>query len=186
MSCPHACITPTSWPLYLARTVLRKGRPIGLGDWKCIHIGAERDDRTRLSAAQDSDDAVASDAGLDLEAERLEVCGDERGGAGLLEGELGMLMDVAPPLDELRRKGRRPLLDVVKGRGIRCLSREGDGSGEEQRRDAHRDDMRRSSHEAIGGLACRKGRFLESARPGAGSYRVVRDVAHPDVLGFCT
>jgi hypothetical protein len=82
-------------------------------DRQRIHVGAERHHAARLSSLEDADHAGVADAGLHLVAQRRQMLGDQRRGAGLVIGELGVLMDVAPPGDDLvleaQRRRRHPL-----------------------------------------------------------------------------
>ena len=71
-----------------------------LGDRQRIHVGAQRDDRARERALQQSDDTGVGDAALHLvEADRAQVGLHDVGGAELAVAELGMRMQVTPPRD---------------------------------------------------------------------------------------
>ena len=84
------------------RLGLRRERHVDpLLDRQRIHVGTQRHHAAGLAALQDADHAGDADAGLDLDAELREVLGGERGGARLLVGKLGVLVDVAPPGDDL-------------------------------------------------------------------------------------
>jgi len=113
-------------------------QPFRLRDGQCVHVGAKRDHRPWLSTLKNSDDAIAADARPNLEAERLQVRGDECRGARLLEGQLGMLMNVATPLDELGRESARALLDVAEDGGVGSLSSKSIWSSKKQQRSSHR------------------------------------------------
>ena len=81
------------------------GELVALGDRQRIHVGAQADRAQAASAADRANDAGAADAAVGLDAERLEVAGDERGGTVLLEREFGMGMDVATDRGEPRVMG---------------------------------------------------------------------------------
>jgi len=83
------------------RTIRQPGQ---LLDRERIHVGAQPDDFVGLSlaATNDADHAGAADAGDDLvAAERLELVGDDAGGAMDVEAELWMGVQVAPPAGDL-------------------------------------------------------------------------------------
>src|ERR1051326_2597375 len=72
--------------------------PVLLVDVESIHVGAKTDGPVAwLVALQRPDDAGAGKAAMDLDAELGEALGDERGGAMLVEGGLGVGVDVAAP-----------------------------------------------------------------------------------------
>ena len=87
-----------------------------------------------LPPLQDADDSGAGDAGLHLDAQGAEVVRDQLGGADFLQPQLGMLVDVAAPGDDLRQDlGGR----AVDCRGHRIRSR----LGQRKRwRDGEKDD----------------------------------------------
>ena len=92
-SCPHACITPG-----VARAVRERVR---LPDRQRVHVGAQPEASSRGPAPQHADHAGFSDAAVHLDAERLEPRRDQLGGAFLLEAELRVRVDVAPPFAHL-------------------------------------------------------------------------------------
>ena len=77
-----------------------------------VHVGSQRDAAAGPGAFEDADNAGAGDAGADFEAERAEMLGDERRGAGFLVAELGMLVKVAAPGDEFGFDGRGAFADL--------------------------------------------------------------------------
>ena len=70
-------------------------------DRQRIHVGAQRHDRTGLAALQHAHHAGFADAGSDFVAQGFQVLGGQRRRARLVIGEFGILMDVAPPGDDL-------------------------------------------------------------------------------------
>ena len=61
-----------------------------------IHVGAQADRLLpRLPALQGADHAGGGEPAMDLDAPRLQLVGDDLRGPLLLEGRLGMAMDVA-------------------------------------------------------------------------------------------
>jgi hypothetical protein len=79
---------------------IRKPRPFGYGD--CVHVRADEHSRAGLDSGEICDHACPTDARSDREAKRLQPFADDRGGSPLREGELGMSMQIAPELDEIR------------------------------------------------------------------------------------
>jgi hypothetical protein len=81
------------------------GRQGGIGDvtrlldGQGVHIGAQGDDR--VTGAAFPDDACAPDGGTNAAAHGTQLLRDKRGGAGLLEAELGVAVDIPPPGGEL-------------------------------------------------------------------------------------
>ncbi len=61
-------MTPTSWPLKVVRTVLLERKRPGLGDWKRIHVGAERDDEPG-ARREERHHAMTADVVVDFDAE---------------------------------------------------------------------------------------------------------------------
>ena len=86
-----------------------------------VHVRAQRHYASRLAALEDADYAGVRDGRLHLDAERFEAIGDQLRGAELAVAELGMLVDVAAALDDLRLDGG--------GRGIKPLVESGGGEG---------------------------------------------------------
>jgi len=78
-----------------------EGEPRGLFHRQRIHVGAQHHNRTGLAALQQRDHARVGDTSRDVEAEPAQVPGDKRRGAEFLLAELGMLVDIAPPSDQL-------------------------------------------------------------------------------------
>ena len=90
-----------------------------------VHVGPQGDDRRGGTAAEDSDDAGVSDAGPHLQAKRPQVRGHDPRRAQLAVAELGVLVDVAPPGDDLRLDLCRERGDV-RGHGRAAVRRRGD------------------------------------------------------------
>ena len=65
-----------------------------------------------LGAFEHADDARPADARAHLDAELAQVIGDECRGARLLAGELGVLVDVTPPGDDLVVHRERATVDL--------------------------------------------------------------------------
>ncbi len=106
-SWPQACITPLlhAGPLGAA----------GLVDRQRIHVGAQAQALRALAAHQRADHAGAADAALDRVAPAFELVGHQRGGAVLLEGQLGVAVDVAAQADELTGPGLQRVQQVGHG-----------------------------------------------------------------------
>jgi hypothetical protein len=96
------------------RPLLRRERHVGaLLDRQPVHVGAQGDHWPRQPAAQHADDAGDRDLRADVvEAELLQVGGDDRGGADLAVAELRVRMQVAPPGDQLRFDRRHGGVDL--------------------------------------------------------------------------
>jgi hypothetical protein len=79
-------------------------------DVQRIHIGAQSD-RTiaGLRAFERADDAGPGDTAIDGNAERFEEAGDQFRRLMLLEGGLGMRVDLTPPLRHLGMKLGNPI-----------------------------------------------------------------------------
>ena len=96
-----------------------EGQVDPLLDRQRIHVGAQRHDRAGLAALEHADHAGFADPGRDLVAQGAQVPGRQRRRARLVIGKLGMLMDVAPPGDDLgleaKRRRRDPLRDLAAG-----------------------------------------------------------------------
>jgi hypothetical protein len=76
-----------------------------------IGIGAQRDRRPGKLAGDHRDDASAGDRAR-READRAQALGDELRRLDLAAGELGVLMQVPAPLDQLALDRRRPAVDL--------------------------------------------------------------------------
>lgn len=137
MSCPQACITPTSWPLYVARTVLLNGTSTNSVTGSAVHVGAQRDYRAGAPATKNADDAVATNSGLHLEPECLEVLRDQRSGSRLLERQLGMLVNVAAPLHDTGRDLDGLTVDVRVQSLERWLRLQDDWNREKDEKESH-------------------------------------------------
>ncbi len=117
-----------------------------LGDGERIHVGAEGDDRPRLPASQDADDPGAPDGSLHLEPERAQVLLHQRGGALLLERQLRVLVNVAPPGDDLGHHVDHACLDLARewiGRRL-ALRKERGGEDEWCGQTGEREELTRS------------------------------------------
>ena len=100
-----------------------------LGHRQRVHVGAQGDDRARPSALDHGDDAGPGHTGPRLEPERPEPLGDELRGLDLAVAELGALVQVAAPLDELRAARRQRGVDPC---GHRRRLERGGGRGAER------------------------------------------------------
>ena len=70
---------------------------VRLKQGKRVHVGAQADRARRVARAQRADDAGSGEAAVDLDSERFELGGHDAGGPRLLEGELGMGVDILAP-----------------------------------------------------------------------------------------
>ncbi len=104
-----------------------------------IGIGAQRDRRSRKLARDHRDDARAGDRAR-LEPDRAQALGDELRRLDLAAGELGVLMEMPAPLDQLRLDRRRAAVDLggervraacARARGV---SRRRDGGLQREKR----------------------------------------------------
>ena len=121
VSCPQACITPTSCPSYLDGDLAGEGDVDLFANRQPVHVGAQRHHRAWPAALQNGDDASAGDAGLRFESEGLEAIGDVLRGLQLAVGELGPLVKIPAPLQQFGLDGGGELVDL--GRERRCPCR---------------------------------------------------------------
>jgi hypothetical protein len=99
-----------------------------------IHVGAQRDHRAGQGAFQQADHAGVRHFRVDfIQAELAQVRRDDGRGARLAVAELGMLVEIAPPGDDLRLDlvrcgidpgGRRTGGRVVLRHGVSLVRRE--------------------------------------------------------------
>ena len=94
-------MTGTVWPSHVALAVDLNGTSTRSSTGSASMSARKATTRPGLAALQDADHAGDADAGLHLDAELRQMLGGERRGARLLVGELGVLVDVAPPGDDL-------------------------------------------------------------------------------------
>src|SRR4051812_7834821 len=80
---------------FMARAVGQVG---GLLDRQRIHIGPETNRPRRIADAQPADDPRLADPAKHLIAEFGELLRDQIGSPPFLESELGMGVDIAPPV----------------------------------------------------------------------------------------
>ena len=120
VSCPQACMTPTSCPSYLDDALLAKGTSTSSRTGKPVHVGAQRHHRARPAALEDGDDAGAGDAGLRLEPEGLEAVGDVFRRLDLAVGELRALVQIPAPLEQFGLDRGGQLVDLARER--RCAA----------------------------------------------------------------
>ena len=84
----------------------RHGAGVGearpLLDRQRVHVGPDGQGRPGPTADQRADHSRAADPSLDRNAEAAQLLGHERGGPHLLEGQLGMSVDVASQPDQPR------------------------------------------------------------------------------------
>ena len=127
---------------------------VDLGDGERIHVGAQPD-RGAVTVHEAADDAGPGQAAVDLDPELAKLGGDEVGGARLLEGDLGMRVQIPPPgghlgveLGDVGNDGHdggelRPLSDQIESISwLRTCLRE-DGLACPRRRGSKRDAGRR-------------------------------------------
>jgi hypothetical protein len=96
-----------------------KGEVHLLRDRQGVHVGAQRDDRAGLAAAQRRDHAMAGDAGLRLETKAAQALRHVLRCLGLTVRQLRMLMQVAAPREHLLLDRRRACVDVGVERRLR-------------------------------------------------------------------
>ena len=113
MSCPHACITPTCWPLYSVFTVDLNGTSTSSVTGKASMSDRRATTGPGLPPRSTADDAGLRDACPHLQPQRAQVLGDLLGRAHLAIAQLGVLVEVAPPRDQLRLERRRARVDAV-------------------------------------------------------------------------
>ena len=103
-----------------------------LDDRQRIHVGAQRNDPSRLAALEQSDHAGVCYTGLYFHAELAQMRRNQLAGANFAVRQLGMLMNVAPPCDDLGFDGADAL--VHHGREIVGLHRR---EGNQKTEDEH-------------------------------------------------
>ena len=101
-SCPQACMTPTCCPRYSVFTVDLKGRSDSSDDRQCVHVSAQRYDGSRFAALEQADHTGFRHAGLDLHTELAQMIRDPVSPSYLAIRKLRILVDVTPPVDDLR------------------------------------------------------------------------------------
>lgn len=74
-----------------------EGQACGLQYRQGIHVGAQSNDRARLAAFQQSDDAGGANPGCYLHPQTAQVLGDERCGALFLITQFRVLVDIVTP-----------------------------------------------------------------------------------------
>ena len=121
VSCPQACITPTSCPSYLDVALLAKGTSTSSRTGNPSMSARSATDRAWPAALQNGDDAGAGDGRLRFESEGLEAIGDVLRGLQLAVGELGPLVEIPAPLQQFGLDGGGELVDL--GRERRCSCR---------------------------------------------------------------
>jgi len=84
-----------------------------LVDWQRVDVGPPRHDRPREGALEDRNNSVVGNPGLHVVSHRLETTGDLGTGLLLPVGELGVLVEPAPRLDQLRLDLGRQSGDLV-------------------------------------------------------------------------
>jgi hypothetical protein len=108
-----------------------------LDDRQGVHVGAERDDRPRLRAVHDGDDAVARNAGFGIEAEAPQRVRDELRRFHLAVRQFRVFVKRASPGDHVLLDGGGALVDLrrERRRGSDRRRRRGLGGGERQERE---------------------------------------------------
>ena len=109
-----------------------------LVDWQGVDVGPPRDDRPRMGALENGNNSVVGNPGLHVVSHRLEATGDLGAGLLLPVGELGVLVEPAPGLHQLRLDLGRRGGDLV----IHCSLLAAGGSSRDHGRtqDDQRDD----------------------------------------------
>ena len=110
-----------------------KGKVGLLGHRERIHVGTKCNDRSWSTAAQKADDTMSADTGSHVDPKTAQMGGDHLSSAGLLEGELGMLMNVATPANDLWINDRRVSSDLPGKRLSAGRGRKAEG-GEQHHR----------------------------------------------------
>ena len=101
MSCPHACMTGTSFTVGVVR-----GDPAGVRqpgrflDRERVHVGSQHH-RWAVTVREHADDARPADARRDLVTGALEPVSRSARGALLLQRQLGMRVQIAVEVLEL-------------------------------------------------------------------------------------
>ena len=116
-SCPQACMTPTSCPLNVVRTVDLNGTSTCSVTGSASMSARSATTRPGLPPLQDADDAGVRDRRLHLDAELAQAVGDELRRARLAVAELGMLVNVAAAGDDFRLDLLRGVVDALIERG---------------------------------------------------------------------
>ena len=93
-----AVMTAGVHPALMLRAVRKAVR---LADRQAVHVGPEPDRARRVADPQPADDPGLADPAMHLDAERLELGGDQIRGALFLEPELGVGMNIATPPGQL-------------------------------------------------------------------------------------
>jgi hypothetical protein len=130
----HMDIVPTyvthSWG---KRPILHRVWCIG---WHRVHVGAERDRRSRLRTTQDPHDALPADARAYFESQCAKPLGDDACGPLLFAGNFRMPMEVVSEFDQGGFRSRQLLGDPIGDRGrfvSLCLGRSNDERQESAR-----------------------------------------------------
>ena len=82
-------------------------------DRQCVHVGAQSHHRPRLAAFEDRDDTGTCDTGFDVKPQFGEVLGNESRRPCFLLPKFRVLMDVAPPSNQLAFDLRSALADLL-------------------------------------------------------------------------
>ena len=100
-SWPQACITPTVFPSSsVGRHLAGVGEAGLLDDGQGVEVGADQDGRPR-PVLEHADDAELADAGRHLRPGLPQLLGDPPRGLRLLEGELGVAVQMVVEGDQL-------------------------------------------------------------------------------------
>jgi hypothetical protein len=81
-----------------------------------IHVRAEGDHGARLGASEDGNDAMATDTGADVQAQRAQAIGNQPGRALFLTGDFGVPVDVSTNRDQLGAGGFQAAIDPLDRR----------------------------------------------------------------------
>src|SRR6185312_1743684 len=91
-------------------------------DRQRVHVGAQAHLTRAAAAPKLADQAGAAEAALDLVTPALQPLGHQVAGALFLEGQFGVLVNVAPDADEFLGMGAHGLQGVVGGHGELLLN----------------------------------------------------------------
>jgi hypothetical protein len=81
------------------------------GDRQCVHVGPQRHHRARQAALQHANHAGGRDVGRDLETKLAQLVRNDPGGPRFAVAELGVLVEVAAPGNDLRGQLDGQLVD---------------------------------------------------------------------------
>jgi hypothetical protein len=102
--------------LVLAHRLARKRHVRFFANRQAVHVRAQGHDWSRPSTTKDRDDARLGDPSHGFQTEALQSLNDELRSFDFAVRELGVLMKMPAPLDEIRLNSRRQLVDFRRQR----------------------------------------------------------------------